>query len=362
MRSLRSVSHVYASTCAAGAAAMSAAAVSVCEAPANSELDDALESMSLTGDKAAAAESVKNPGQFERVHEDVRRMTQGPGGQCFEGAKFDLSKPLNPWFALNHRCWLGGSQYPNATAQYTLGATVADNDRVVLSTVDHAGTVEAQVFAQASKHLGGKLIFQLPAERKGDTTMVDVDYNADTWSGQLKYGSNLGGRAGTSLGATYLQAVTPRLSLGGEGMCCLGEPSTQLTFAGKYATPEYAAIAMLARGLPLPTGPADAVIGYYHRKVSPGRVNLGAELTVFPKTLDSQVAFGAEFSLKSSKLVTSVDGTGKVCSVLEASVAAGAKLTLTAEVNLGARDPMGGPGAKPTDQYRFGYGLALGGQ
>ena len=46
--------------------------------------------------------------------------------------------------------------------------------------------------------------------------MVDVDYNADTWSGQLKYGSNLGGRAGTSLGATYLQAVTPRLSLGGE--------------------------------------------------------------------------------------------------------------------------------------------------
>lgn len=48
--------------------------------------------------------------------------------------------------------------------------------------------------------------------------------------------------------------------------------------------------------------------------------------------------------------------------MLEASVAAGAKLTLTAEVNLGARDPMGGPGAKPTDQYRFGYGLALGGQ
>ena len=39
-----------------------------------------------------------------RVHEDVRRMTQGPGGQCFEGAKFDLSKPLNPWFvrALSH--------------------------------------------------------------------------------------------------------------------------------------------------------------------------------------------------------------------------------------------------------------------
>ena len=73
-------------------------------------------------------------------------------------------------------------------------------------------------------------------------------------------------------------------------MCCLGEPSTQLTFAGKYATPEYAAIAMLARGLPLPTGPADAVIGYYHRKVSPGRVNLGAELTVFPKVNKTNVS------------------------------------------------------------------------
>ena len=66
-----------------------------------------------------------------------------------------------------------------------------------------------------------KLIFQLPAERKGDTVMADVDYNADTWSGQLKYGNNLQGRAGTSLGGTYLQSGTPRLALGGAdyGLC-----------------------------------------------------------------------------------------------------------------------------------------------
>ena len=112
----------------------------------------------------------------------------------------------------------------------------------------------------------------------------------------------------------------------------------------------------------MPSGPGNAVIAYYHRKVSPGRVNLGAELTVFPKNLESTVAFGAEFNLKQSKLTTSVDGTGKVCSVLEATVGTGAKLTLTAEVNLNAKDPMAGPSAKPVDQYRFGYGLALGGQ
>ena len=183
---------------------------------------------------------------------------------------------------------------------------------MILANVDHAGTVEAQVFAQAGKHLGGKLIFQLPAERKGDTVMADVDYNADTWSGQLKYGNNLQGRAGTSLGGTYLQSVTPRLALGGEGMCYLAEPSTQLTFAGRYATPNFAATAMLANGLPMPSGPGNAVIAYYHRKVSPGRVNLGAELTVFPKNLESTVAFGAEFNLKQSKLTTSVDGTGAI--------------------------------------------------
>ena len=90
-------------------------------------------------------------------------------------------------------------------------------------------------------------------------------------------------------------------------------------------------------------------------------MNLGAELTVLPKNMESNVSFGAEFNLKQSKLTTSVDGSGKVNSVLEASVM-GAKLTLTAEVNVGAKDPMAGPSAKPVDQYRFGYGLALGGQ
>ena len=361
MRTVRKIARQQA--WAVGALSCTGAAAALCDAAADAKPDAEADILKdFLPPKVAQVEELKNPGQFERVNEDVRRMTQVPSQACFEGARFDLAKPLNPWFIVKHSCWLGGSTYPNTTAQYQLCTTVANDDRVILANVDHAGTVEAQVFAQAGKHLGGKLIFQLPAERKGDTVMADVDYNADTWSGQLKYGNNLQGRAGTSVGGTYLQSVTPRLSLGGEGMCYLGEPSTQLTFAGRYATPNYAATAMLANGLPMPSGPGNALIAYYHRKVSPGRVNLGAELTVFPKNLESTVAFGAEFNLKQSKLTTSVDGTGKVCSVLEATVGTGAKLTLTAEVNLNAKDPMAGPSAKPVDQYRFGYGLALGGQ
>ena len=73
----------------------------------------------------------KNPGPFERLHDDCRRVVHC---NTFEGVKFDVSKPLTPTFAVNHNFWLGGSHYPSANQHYKFGATLGDNERVCFAS------------------------------------------------------------------------------------------------------------------------------------------------------------------------------------------------------------------------------------
>jgi len=150
---------------------------------------------------------------------------------------------------------------------------------------------------------------------------------------------------------SYLQAITPRFSIGGEGHCSLDAPSATLVAAGKYATSKYSSVVSYTRA-----GANDQLSFQYHRTVSPGRVQLGSELALQPSTLEAQMATGAEFSLKQSRINLAVDGSGKMQSVVETTLSPAAKLTFSAEMHLGAAED----GGKPRDAYKFGYALQIG--
>ena len=89
--------------------------------------------MGTSVSKSDEGPKLKCPGQFERLHDDSRRVSSC---NTFEGAKFDVAKPLTPTFAVNHNFWLGGSYYPNANQHYKFGATLGDNERVCIASVD----------------------------------------------------------------------------------------------------------------------------------------------------------------------------------------------------------------------------------
>ncbi|KAJ8603795.1 hypothetical protein CTAYLR_000202 [Chrysophaeum taylorii] len=297
-----------------------------------------------------APELPKSPGQFERLHEDTKRLTNI---NTFEGARFEVSKPLTPMFALTHTFMLGASPYPSANSHYKLGANVGDNDRVVISSIDQHGTVEGQCFGNILPFLQGKLIFNLPHDPKGFVAVCDADFSGRTSSAQLKLAQNIHGQPGTHLGVSYVQAITPRLSLGGEGHCSLGAPSATLVAAGKYAASKFSSVVTYTRA-----GPNEQLAIQYHRTVSPGRVQLGSELALQPATGEAQMAAGAEFSLKQSRINLSVDGTGKMQSIVETTLSPAAKLTFSAEMHLGVGG--GDEPGKPRDSYKFGYALQIG--
>mmetsp|Transcript_2454 Transcript_2454/g.9399 ORF Transcript_2454/g.9399 Transcript_2454/m.9399 type:complete len:357 (+) Transcript_2454:42-1112(+) len=325
-----------------------------------------------TSRSEAAAEKLKTPGQFERLQEDVKKLTSV---NTFEGCRFDVSKPLTPMFALSHSFQLGASPYPNASSHYKFGSTVGDAERVCIASVDQYGSVEGQLYGTLVGGLQGKLIFNLPADPKGFVAVSDLDYNGATHSAQLKLAQNVHGVAGPHVGVSYFQAITPRLALGGEGACSLGAgfaegktsspagPATVVA-AARYSAPNYAGILSYATASGGKGGDAgnggtpDQLSLLYHRVVSPGRVQLASELAVQPATGEAQMAAGAEFALKQSRVNLALDGQGKCSTTVETTLSPAAKLTFSAEMHVGGggTDDLG----KPRDLYKFGYGLQIG--
>ena len=177
-------------------------------------------------------------------------------------------------------------------------------------------------------------------------------------------------------GMNYWQAITPNLSLGGEGMFLAANNAMLSSYTAKYSfqapiseATDLASRSPAASGPSLagPGGPAPPAAGSssicvqynsgqqtltagYQRVVTPNRVTVGAELQCSPFTLDSQVMVGAEFQLHRSKINLVADGEGRIQAMLEAKLGRGPqvpRLTFSADMD------------QLKSQMKFGYGITI---
>ena len=206
----------------------------------------------------------------------------------------------------------------------------------------------------------GKLQVAVSPEGQGDQMLADVDINGMTWSANVKYGSVAGA---PMYGLNYYQAITPKLSMGGEGLYIGVNNSLAASYVMKYSIPALGdELPSRKAGVPSADVPSSTMIASYNpnqgitlnykRVVTPQRVTLGAELNTNPMTLESNVVLGAEFAFSRSKLGVTVDGNGKMQSVFEGKLGkepGQPKLSLCAELD------------HLKDEMRFGYGLSIDG-
>jgi mitochondrial import receptor subunit TOM40 len=218
----------------------------------------------------------------------------------------------------------------------------------------------------------GKLQMVVTADGQGDQALAEMDIGGLSWTGNLKYGS-MGG--GLVYGCNYFQSITPKLTMGGEGMYISANQSLMSNYTLKYTMPaktgeEDTALSAIKPSAPAAPGapPADtsgsstmcinwnssqsALALNYKRVVTPNRVTLGAELQCNPISLESQVLVGAEFKMQRSRLAFCIDGGGRMQSLLEAKLgmAPGSPtLNFSADVD------------HLKDEMKFGYGLNIDG-
>ena len=266
--------------------------------------------------------------------------------------------------AVVHSFWLGTQMIPDGRKRtYTWLTQVADESSLFMARLDpERQSVDGRIH---KAFLGGlimtKIQMGVSPEGQSDQLLAEADINGMTWSANVKYGSVAGG---LMYGMNYFQAITPNLSMGGEGLYIGVNNNLAASYALRYSIPAAGDDLPTRKmpGMPSPELPSSTIAASfspnqgltlnYKRIVTPQRVTLGAELNANPMTLESAVVLGAEFAWSRSKLNVTLDGNGKMQSLLETKLGkepGQPKLSLSAELD------------HLRDEMRFGYGLSIDG-
>jgi len=335
--------------------------------------------------------SIQNPGPYEQAAMPSKSLTTL---DTHDGFRMDIQKQLSPYMVAIHSFWLGTNMLPDGRNKtYSFVTQVADEDGLYMARYDpEKGTVDGRIHKAL---MGGAVLAKIqmslsaPPPPKGsdgsenpeatasmggppgqnDQCLGEIDFSGLTWTANLKYGSMA---CDNIYGLNYYQSITESLAMGGEAMYVAANGNLISSYTAKYEMDAKSGLdeedsddfSKRTSDSASPTGkgrasswfmgqvnPGQGAMNlYYKRVVTPNRVTMGAELQC-NGIMESQVTFGAEFSLTRSKVCLAIDGSGRIQTVLETKLgmAPGSPtLNVNADVD------------HSKDIMRFGYGLNVG--
>jgi mitochondrial import receptor subunit TOM40 len=278
------------------------------------------------------------PIPFEEIHREAL-MSLKP--ELFEGMRFDFTKGLNQKFCLSHSVFMGPTEVPSQgaetikipTAHYEFGANFIDPKLMLVGRVLTDGRVNARLKCDLTDNLILKGNAQLTSEPHMSHAMGTFDYRGKDYRTQFQLGN------GALFGASYIQSVTPSLSLGGEVFWAGQHRKSGIGYAARYNTDK-----MVATGQVASTG---MVALSYVQKVSE-KVSLAADLMYNYMSRDVTSSFGYDYILRQARIRGKIDSNGCTSAFLEERLNMGLNFILSAEIDHVKKD------------YKFGFGLTVG--
>ncbi|CAA3029758.1 mitochondrial import receptor subunit TOM40-1-like [Olea europaea subsp. europaea] len=283
------------------------------------------------GSSPAAAEAQKVdymnlpcPIPYEEIHREAL-MSLKP--ELFEGMRFDFTKGLNQKFSLSHSVMMGPTEIPSQssetikipTAHYEFGANFIDPKLMLFGRVLTDGRVNARLKCDLSENLTMKGNAQLTHEPHMSHGMVNFDYKGSDYRTQFQLGN------GALFGASYIQSVSPHLSLGGEVFWAGQHRKSGIGYAARYNTDK-----MVATGQVASTG---MVALSYVQKISE-KVSLASDFMYNYMSRDVTASFGYDYILRQCRLRGKIDSNGCVAALLEERLNMGLNFILSAEVRI----------------------------
>ncbi|KAF8068474.1 hypothetical protein N665_1149s0011 [Sinapis alba] len=279
------------------------------------------------------------PVPYEELHREAFMSLKA---ENFEGLRFDFTKGLNQKFSLSHSVMMGPTEVPSQspdttikipTAHYEFGANYFDPKLMLVGRVMTDGRLNARVKADISDKLILKANAQLTGEPHLSHAVFNFDYMGKDYRAQLQLGNS------ALIGATYIQSVTPRLSMGGEVFWAGVPRKSGIGYAARYETDQMVASAQVAS-----TG---AVVMNYVQKISE-KVSLATDFVYNYFSRDVVASVGYDYILRQSRVRGKVDSNGVTSALLEERLSMGLNFLLSAEVDHKKKD------------YKFGFGLTVG--
>ncbi|EOA31006.1 hypothetical protein CARUB_v10014148mg [Capsella rubella] len=303
------------------------------------------------------------PVPYEELHREAFMSLKADN---FEGLRFDFTKALNQKFSLSHSVMMGPTEVPSQssetikipTANYEFGANYFDPKVIFLviscfhvlivmkemkmtvniqlmliGRVMTDGRMTARVKADLTDKLVVKANAQITNEPHLSHAMFNFDYMGSDYRAQLQLGNS------ALIGATYIQSVTNRLSLGGEVFWAGVPRKSGIGYAARYETDKMVASAQVAS-----TG---AVVMNYVQKIS-DKVSLATDFMYNYFSRDVTASVGYDYILRQARVRGKIDSNGVASALLEERLSMGLNFLLSAELDHKKKD------------YRFGFGLTVG--
>lgn len=278
------------------------------------------------------------PIPYEEIHREAMMSLKA---ENFEGMRIDFTKGLNHKFSLSHSIVMGPTEVPAQsadiikvpTANYEFGANFIDPKVMLFGRVLTDGRLSARMKCDLTENLTLKGNAQLTNEPHMSHGMFNFDYKGSDYRTQFQIGN------GGLLGASYIQSVTPHLSLGGEVFWAGQHRKSGLGYAARYNTDK-----MVTSGQIASTG---MVALSYVQKVSE-KVSLATDLMYNYMSREATASFGYDYMLRQCRLRGKIDSNGCTSALLEERLSMGLNFVLSAEIDHKKKD------------YKFGFGLTVG--
>ncbi|KAK4554289.1 translocase of outer mitochondrial membrane [Recurvomyces mirabilis] len=286
---------------------------------------------------------LSNPGTVDQISKEVQRdvfLTN----QTFSGLRAELNKSfsINPIFQVSHAFSMGSQQL----SPYTFLALYGTDSLLLQGQVDSDLSFSARLNARLHPRLTQKCSLQIQPSAGmspgGAQISLEQDYIGSDFTAQLKSinPSILEGSLTGMFIGSYLQSITPRLSVGLEGVWQkpggdMG-PEAALSYAARWKGDDWIASAQL-----LTQGGLQG--SYWRRltdKVETGvDVNLqfaglsGANAMMGGMRKEGTAMLGAKYEFSRSIFRAQVDSQGKIGCLLDKVIAPPVRVTFAGEMD-----------------------------
>lgn len=271
------------------------------------------------------------PVKFEDINKECKNVIGTV--ELFDGFRFEFNKTISdePTFGISHSIGMGSVLEP---ASYNLGTNFLFSKTGMLSgRVDTDGHVMGRFQQDLTTNTSLKVSAQASPEPHSSAVHMEVEYKGSYWFGNVKWG-NPG-----IYGISYMQSVTPSLSIGLDTFYHHKQAMSLLTAGFRYDTPTSTTTGMMTTG---------HIVSSYVYKIGQ-RVNLATELTLgFPTgSLETSSSFGVDYMLRTSHIKCHVDTNWKVSCYLEEMLNQYTRFMLCGELD------------HKKKSYRFGFGVTM---
>jgi len=269
------------------------------------------------------------PGKFEDLNKEHKSILRNL--DFFDGFRMDFSKAVSPALTINHLISMGGSGQEPASYMFLPSYQNQDTKTMMWARIQTDGQQMGFFKQSVTDNLELSATAEASNEPDSSQCKVDLDYRGPHYHAQAKWSHP------TTIGLTYHQSLTKRLSAGADWGYDHAQAMSQLSLGARYAADNWIATVVGTLG----------VVSLTYTHLLNDKVSVSSEysLQLTQNGWESVWSMGYQYVMRKSFLRGQIDSNSRIVANLEEAISQTTALLFCGELD------------HKKKVYRFGVGL-----